>query len=428
MKSQGLNSQGRGSTYASKPSDASKSAAKASNKERKIYEDSGFFDMGSVAIRFQEMRENEHKWGEEDKANQEEMVIELEEEVDQGAVNRRKRRQEIEEREERKIMQKGIPDHMRFRLLMSEEDLEMMEMEAAESLTTARWAKFDLFFGMLVALNGMMMGVTTDWVQTEEVEWPRYMESAFLAFFIVEFAIRAKNRRGSMFEFLINPWMAFDLIIISISVTDNWILANIGKSGGASVVAVLRVFRLMRLVRLVRLLKLLKELWLLVSGMMESMRILFWAILMLIFVIYIVALFMQTTVGCPTCKWKDDEHIQEYWGSIPRTMMSLMQIATYDGWGDIVRYLIEGPPGTEGEGEPYLFAILWVFIMISSLGILNLIIGVLLVSALEVTKRDQQYDDTTKRTKIHEALMDLRTVMTDRCKEEGLVGDRKSVV
>ena len=61
--------------------------------------------------------------------------------------------------------------------------------------------------------------------------------------------------------------------------------------------AVLRVFRLLRLVRLVRLLRFLKELWLLVSGLLESLRILSWTMLMLFIVVYIYAVLGRELFG-----------------------------------------------------------------------------------------------------------------------------------
>lgn len=315
-------------------------------------------------------------------------------------------------------------EERRFKLLLGEEDLEMLAAETKESVTMNKWARFDCFFGTLVVINGIMFGVTTDHIEDPSAEpgrWPQIVESVFLVFFCIEFGVRLKASGLGLPRFLLDGWAAFDFFIISISVVDNWILTPLGASAGVSMLAVLRVFRLMRLIRLVRLLKLLKELWLLVAGMLEAMRILGWSVLMLTFVVYIFALLLYEIVGRAET-FKDDEYIYQHWGDLMRCMLTLVQIATYDGWGDIVRYLLEGPEDDPDRAFPALIIVFVIYITITAMGILNLIIGILLTSALEVTNRDRRYSDNVKRLKRHEAMVQLRTVLKQKCAEEGAEG------
>merc|ERR1719235_1026998 len=68
-----------------------------------------------------------------------------------------------------------------------------------------------------------------------------------------------------------------------------------GQSGAEApkFLSVLRLLRLMRLARLIRLVKIFKELWLVVQGLIESFKVLFWVIMLLVMVIYPFAIFLN---------------------------------------------------------------------------------------------------------------------------------------
>merc|ERR1712196_613532 len=116
-------------------------------------------------------------------------------------------------------------------------------------------------------------------------------------------------------HFLRDAWVIFDLTIILISVVDNVILEFANLDFDASTISVLRVFRLFRLMRLVRLFKMLRELWLLVMGMVISIRTLFWAVLMLTLVIYVGAIMMVELVG-KSATFEGDLDVENRWGNI----------------------------------------------------------------------------------------------------------------
>ena len=190
-------------------------------------------------------------------------------------------------------------------------------------MDAATWARFDLFFGTFVILNGLMMGYTTD-LSEEAVNDPvlKDIEAAFLVVFITELLIRVIAR--GVVKSCKDPWTSFDVVVISISVIDNYVLT--GEGGGSSM-SILRIIRLLRLARLIRLLRLLKELWLLVMSIVEAMKTLVWAVLMLVVVMYITAIMIRVLTMEELAK-SSDEKLKERFGSVVTSMVSLMQMTT----------------------------------------------------------------------------------------------------
>merc|ERR1719262_1763438 len=95
-------------------------------------------------------------------------------------------------------------------------------------------------------------------------------------------------------------------------------------------------------------------------------------------VLYISALFMTSTIGRST---DEDTDIYEWFGSVPRSLMTLFQLMTLEGWPDLVRAVMEE------------FPLLWMFfipfIMITSFVLLNLVTAVVVERIIAVGKQDE---------------------------------------
>ena len=136
------------------------------------------------------------------------------------------------------------------------------------------------------------------------------------------------------------------------------------SSGGApKFLSVLRLLRLLRLARLIRLVKIFKELWLVVQGMIESFKVLFWVILLLVMVIYPFAIFLHirleydcdlmaspdfcgpgeiegqsgTSKGGVPCP-DPFLNCREMFGTVPGSMYTMFQVMTLESWSmEVVR-------------------------------------------------------------------------------------------
>ena len=139
------------------------------------------------------------------------------------------------------------------------------------------------------------------------------------------------------------------------SILDTWILSYaLASSGTLKALSALRVLRLARLVRVIRIMRAFKELWLLVQGLINAFRSLFWVLLLLAVVIYCVAIFITISVGQ---RCESDPYVAvgdviwtrpmypdcaEYFGNVPASMYTLFQVLTLDRWSSLVDINFDG--------------------------------------------------------------------------------------
>ena len=267
----------------------------------------------------------------------------------------------------------------------------------------------DFVFGLVILANGAMMGLTTQGVVDEESYESQVFEITCVGLFTIEFLLhwlfewlRVKGRGccASFCSLMQDLWSKFDLMCLALAWVDLLLTYFIQVEGGTSAFAVLRVLRLMRLLRLLRLLKIMQQLWLLLSSMVAAMRVLMWATGMLICICYIFGILVyELTKG--SLETRPD--LAEDWNGVVLSMLSLAQIATFSGI-DLVRrrrgVCVPSPVSEPSASAPniqfrsLMFRIdasdgwlflpaLFLFMAIASLGIINLIVGVLLTAVLD---------------------------------------------
>merc|ERR1719473_1034123 len=184
-------------------------------------------------------------------------------------------------------------------------------------------------------------------------------------------------------------------------------IMNLGSK--LRMLSALRVIRMFRLVRLIRLLKMFKELWLVVHGLLESLKTLGWVSLLLVLVLYICAIFTTMLIG----QDKDfEEYIREsggwdhkeYFGTVPRSMYTLFQVVTLENWADgIARHVISVKP---------LFGVAFfvLFLMFTTFGLMNLVVGVIVENTLSASRNNEEKIkkmQEKERTRVLQHLRDI---------------------
>lgn len=154
-----------------------------------------------------------------------------------------------------------------------------------------------------------------------------------------------------------------------------------GSSGGlgnTSLLRLLRLLRLSRLARMARLLRSMPELLILIKGMFAAVRSVFFTLLLLLLLLYVYAILFrqltaETTLG------------DQYFPSILRSMNQL----TLDGiffcsMGDLVGMMID-------EDAYHLLVVFYIFVLLATFTILNMLIGVLcdVVSSVGEVEHEQ---------------------------------------
>jgi len=173
------------------------------------------------------------------------------------------------------------------------------------------------------------------------------------------------------------------------------------QPGRVRMFTMFRAFRLIRVARLVQGNPMLKEAWLLVKGLAESVRTLFWTVVVIFFVNFafaIVAVIMIGDSNIFTCAnasedlsgnheecayLADDKDVHEYFNGLGNTMFTLLQIMTGDSWASgIARPVM--------RFQPYVWVFFILYVAVAMLVMLNLVTAVIVENALDISKQDER--------------------------------------
>jgi len=161
--------------------------------------------------------------------------------------------------------------------------------------------------------------------------------------------------------------------------------------------------------RLVRVIIVFKELWLVISGFIEAIKTLLWVSIPLTFVLYICAVFTTITVGQNPETYESYKIISggwdylEYFGTIGRSMFTLFQVVTLDDWANgIARHVISNQPA---------MAIFFIaFILITSFGLMNVIVGIIVERTLATARLNEERYQRTRERERTRVLNHLREI------------------
>lgn len=251
----------------------------------------------------------------------------------------------------------------------------------------ARHPRFEHCTLSVIGLNALWIWIDTDYNPgTMLLNSPplfQIVEYFFCVYFAFEWAMRfgafKKKRNG-----LKDPWFVFDSLLVLTMVFESWIMTSVvlavsgGGGGGLGNTSILRMARLLRLTRMARMARLLRampELLILIKGMVAAMRSVGFTIGLLGVILYIFAIaFVQL------CEGSD---CMVLFPSVIETMhILLLNGALMDSLSSLVTPL--------QEQHIALLLILYVFIFITSLTVMNMLIGVIceVVSAISATERE----------------------------------------
>eukprot|EP00413_Alexandrium_margalefii_P021203 CAMPEP_0204553338 /NCGR_PEP_ID=MMETSP0661-20131031/27293_1 /ASSEMBLY_ACC=CAM_ASM_000606 /TAXON_ID=109239 /ORGANISM="Alexandrium margalefi, Strain AMGDE01CS-322" /LENGTH=572 /DNA_ID=CAMNT_0051560375 /DNA_START=14 /DNA_END=1732 /DNA_ORIENTATION=- len=200
-------------------------------------------------------------------------------------------------------------------------------------------------------------------------------------------------------------WNLIDMFIVFMSVDS---LLNVVQSGGSDgqgkIVVVMRILRMARLVRILRF-KIFKELALMVTSLLSSARTLLWAMVFLVYFLFILGVILTYTFGRPPdaefegyCQGRDAadaarcaasvEHLLAYrpqlFGGLSRSVFTTFRCIT-DGCSSV-----DGTPMIPHFSNIYGVWVIWLYMLIMVFvifGLFNLIMAVMVEGTLDSAKR-----------------------------------------
>lgn len=209
---------------------------------------------------------------------------------------------------------------------------------------------------VLVLFNAFLLGLETlPSVTGDYGPLLKVIDRIILALFVGELTLRFV---AYGWRFLRDPWSLFDTVVVGISL--------VPASNGFSVLRALRILRMLRLISA------LPRLRRVVQGLVDAVPGLGSVAGILLILLYVFAVMAAKLFGADHPYWFDGVH---------RSLFTLFQVMTLEGWADIVRVVM--------KTHPYAWAFFLTYILLSTFTVLNFFIAVI-VDAMQKGHQDEE--------------------------------------
>lgn len=260
---------------------------------------------------------------------------------------------------------------------------------------------FEMFWSMVILANALVMAVKAQYdglqagydlsmptyTKTQEDAWPggdlafEVLEKMFTIMFTLELIARLCIFK---FKFFGDPWFYFDTVIVIFA----WIIFLQGDLGmNVTFVRLLRLSKMLRLVKLMKQSDVFDSLKVLVASIKASVSTLFWALLVLLLIQCISALFMTQVLESFLLDKEGDLVVQRrvfrYFGTFWRAMITMFEI-TFANWTPSCRLLVDNV--AETYGVFYL-----VYRCVIGFAVLMVVQAVFIQQTMKTTQLDDEF-------------------------------------
>lgn len=246
-------------------------------------------------------------------------------------------------------------------------------------LAVAQW--FEFLTLAVVSANAIWVAIDVDnnkapslaQAQTQFI----VVENFFCFYFTFELAVRFLGVARKS-DLRTDAWFLFDGFLLTLMITETWIVffivLGLGTSGSSpigKISSMLRMLRLARLARVVRLFRAVPELMTLIQAMGSALRTVLITGLLMMVIVYVFAIALVTMT-------EDSAVGDELFPYVPNAMYTLVRDGLLPDNADLLVLF---------EKEGWLpTCVLLLFISIATLGILNMLVGILCEVAIRVSK------------------------------------------
>lgn len=328
--------------------------------------------------------------------------------------------------------------------------------------------KFGVCLGFAILLNTVVIGVEVDYGcvrapnqydpcdSSQQMIWS-LVENGFIVFFAMEMLMRFAAE--GFLGYFRDPWNRLDFVLVWAAILDSWILPTVLKvlEDGAgekgqndqqeeeeeeanlrilSVLRILRVFRILRILRLAKLAKMLtvgggkgalelyRQIQVLTQGLREGGKSVFWVLLLLLLYLYVFGMLLAILIGQappagpegfpngydfrrpagPAGAELSLWNATDYFGNVPRSMFTLLQVATRDQWNTgLTRPVVRREP-------LFLFCFLGFFV-VANYALLNTVVATLVQMVSELQAQQKARHSKAVVEKEAHILENLRRVL-----------------
>jgi len=243
----------------------------------------------------------------------------------------------------------------------------------ARSIVEARW--FEPAMIALILFNALLIGLETNKAFVERYDgWLSVGNNIILAIFIIEVVLKLAAVAPRFGLYFGNGWNLFDFTVVLLSLipaTEEYAL----------------VARLVRVLRVLRLVSAVPQLRLIVATLVRSIPSMGHVIVLMSIILYIYGV---------TGYHLFHEHDADNWGTLGRSLLTLFQIVTLEGWVEVM--------DTALEAHPWAWVYFVSFVLIGTFVMLNLFIAVVInnLEASKVAELEELRDPVTHEEVLEE--------------------------
>ena len=249
------------------------------------------------------------------------------------------------------------------------------------SLVENRW--FQILVFTLIVVNAVILGAETiDPVAESIGPLLSLIDRAIIYGFVVEILLRMAAYRSAYFR---NGWNLFDLLIVLVS-----LLAT------TSGLAALRAFRVLRILRVITVIPRMRVV---VSALLDSIPGIASVGVVLALILYIFSVIAANLYG-PTNP--------EYFDDVFRSMSTLFQVMTLEGWPDIAAAV--------GEDHPRSWIFFFTFVLIATFTMLNLFVAIV-VRVVEEDSDTLVKEILAGQNALREEIAELKQALVEKNRE-----------
>lgn len=278
----------------------------------------------------------------------------------------------------------------------------------------------ELFIAIVILSNSIVVGVEVDWT----VKHPKattlpvgfsILGYAFNLIFAIEVGLRMFALMRDFFFGTQWGWNLFDfaLVVCSVAEVTIEVIYRSGSENFSSlrIVRMVRITRILRVLRVARVVRLLVALRLLFVQILGTLRSVFWAMVLLVLILYTFAMIFAQVSSEYLASMSDEDKedpivtvrdIIKYWSTVPRSMFTLYKTVTGG---------VDWEHATLALSDIHWFwvAVFLVFLSFTVFAVLNVVVGVFCQSAIQSASMDHE---NAVRLKLQEKLNFTRKIRT----------------
>uniref|UniRef100_A0A7S0AY88 EF-hand domain-containing protein n=1 Tax=Pyrodinium bahamense TaxID=73915 RepID=A0A7S0AY88_9DINO len=219
-----------------------------------------------------------------------------------------------------------------------------------------------------------------------------------------------------------NAWNTLDFVLVIFTgIIFGWIiplvagLAGLGsESSFIRTLTVLRAVRLLRVMRVIRKVQVFREVWLLLKGLADSIRILIWTCVVIFCVTYIFAVFglwiISRDIHDMYAKAHDGavrekmEVVLTWVGGLGPLIRTLIQFLTLDSWNAKMELIM--------EYAPWCYLYFYTYISVAVFVLMNLVTAIIVENATSTSKQDEDIALRQKEFEKHRELKEMRNLFS----------------